>query len=375
MVILIHGARRLDNERTDNWLLIDTHVRRSGMGDGWSEFSSQASEVLSASGGFISAPMIETHSHGAGGHAVEDGADQIRAFVRHLRAKGVGRVIASLVSLSPERLISTVSDARTLAGQEPGFLGVHLEGPFIALEKCGAHDTSSVRPPTDDELKAVVAAGAMDGGNIIRSITLAPELFSESQLALLRDNKIQLCMGHTSSTYEQAHDFFAQGGKIVTHTFNAMKPISHKEPGPISAALENDQVFLELIADGVHVHPSAAKIIPKDRLLLVSDSMSAADLGDGEYLLGTLNVQVVESIARTATGGLAGSTLSLAKAVENYAAWTGDTRAAIAAATINPSLAYGIELPQIVDGEVAELLLFSEDGGLRRLFNLQIRNG
>ena len=136
------------------------------------------------------------------------------------------------------------------------------------------------------------------------------------------------------------------------------------------AALENDEVFLELIADGVHVHPSAAKIIPKDRLLLVSDSMSAADLGDGEYLLGTLNVQVVESIARTATGGLAGSTLSLAKAVENYAAWTGDTRAAIAAATINPSLAYGIELPQIVDGELAELLLFSEDGELRRLFNL-----
>lgn len=367
-MILIHSARRLDNERTDNWLLFDTRILQSGIGDGWAKFSSKAKEVLDASGGYISPPMIETHSHGAGGHAVEDGADQIRAFVRHLRGKGVGGVIVSLVSLTPERLVSIVRAAKELAGQEPGFLGVHLEGPFIALEKCGAHDTSTVRPPTDDELKALVAAGAMDGGNIIRSITLAPELFSESQLALLSDNKIQLCMGHTSSTYEQAHDFFAQGGKIVTHTFNAMKPISHKEPGPILAALENNEIFLELIADGVHVHPSAAKIIPKDRLLLVSDSMSAADLGDGDYLLGTLKVRVVESTARTESGSLAGSTLSLAKAVESYSAWTRDVRSAIAAATVNPCLAYGIELPAIAEGESAELLLFSEDGELRRLF-------
>ena len=369
-MILIHSARRLDNERTDNWLLLDTHVRRSGTGDGWTAFSSQAEEVLSASGGYISTPMIETHSHGAGGHAVEDGADSIRAFVRHLRGRGVGRVIASLVSLPPELLISAISAARELAGQEPGFLGVHLEGPFIALEKCGAHDTSAVRPPTDDELEALISAGAREDGNVIRSITVAPELFEKSQLRFLRDKGIQLCMGHTSSTYEQAIDFFAAGGKVVTHTFNAMKPISHKEPGPILAAFGTDGVFLELIADGVHVHPSAAKLIPKERLLLVSDSMSAADLGDGDYLLGTIKVRVNESIARTESGSLAGSTLSLSKAVENYAAWTRDARSAIAAATINPCLAYGIEPPKIVEGGAAELLLFSEHGVLQRQFNL-----
>ena len=369
-MILIHSAQRLDNDQSDNWVLFDEHIVAVGVGETWREVADKAGEIIDATGGFLSAPMIETHSHGAAGHAAEDGPEEIRAFVRHLRSKGVGKVIASLVSLSPERLISAVEAAKDLANNEQGFLGIHLEGPFIALEKCGAHDTSAVRAPTDQELSGIIAAGVIPGGNVIRSITLAPELFTESQLSLLKENGVQLCLGHTASDYERAKSFFAQGGKVVTHTFNAMKPISHKEPGPIPAALENQEVFLELIADGVHVQPSAAKLIPKERLILVSDSMSAADLGDGEYMLGTLKVKVTDSVARTESGSLAGSTLSMATAVENYAGWTGDTRAAIAAATINPAKAYGLEHGRIEEGEKAELLLISSDGKLQRSFNL-----
>lgn len=369
-MILIHSAQRLDNDQSDNWVIFNEQIVATGTGDSWRESAGKAVEIIDASGRFLSTPMIETHSHGAAGHAAEEGSDEIRAFVRHLRSKGVGSVIASLVSLSPERLISAVEAARDLADREPGFLGIHLEGPFIALEKCGAHDTSAVRAPTDEELSAVIAAGAIPGGNVIRSITLAPELFTESQLGLLKENGIRLCMGHTACDYEQAERFFAEGGKVVTHTFNAMRPISHKEPGPIPAALEKKDVFLELIADGVHVQPSAAKLIPKDRLILVSDSMSAADLGDGEYMLGTLRVKVTDSVARTESGSLAGSTLSLAQAVENYAGWTGDTRAAIAAATNNPARAYGLKQGNLEEGEKAELLLFSSEGKLERSFNL-----
>lgn len=349
--------------------MLDSKIREIGHGDSWKTL--EADRVVDGRGGVLTRPFIETHTHGLEGYAVEQGLEAMRSIRAGQRRDGVGRSILSLVALPHKRILELIADAKTLMSEDQGFLGLHLEGPYISAARCGAHDVSNLRAPTESEVAELIQAARIPGkGSVIASMTVAPELLGVEFVRTLVSEGIVMCLGHSEASFEEANEFFASGGSILTHTFNAMAPISHKNPGPIPAAVQSQNVFLELIADGHHVHPSAALMIPKQSLILVSDSMAAAGQGDGEYSLGSLKVQVENGVARVPSGSLAGSTLTLAVAVENYSSWSGDVESAIAAATTNPAAAYGLDIASIYPDENADLVLISPSGKLVEVLNL-----
>lgn len=366
-MFLVHSARAAGIEGSDNWFLFDDQIRKTGSGSTWQDLVFD--EAIDASGHLLTRPFIETHTHGLHGHSVEEGLEAMRAIRESQRLYGVSKSILSLVSLSHERILELIEDAKVLAEEDPGFLGLHLEGPYIADARCGAHDKAALREPTDSALQEIISAGELkSGGNVVASMTIAAELFTSEQLGRLIAAGIVLCLGHTASSYEDANELFAAGGKILTHTFNAMQPIGHRQPGPIPAAIEATGVYLELIADGHHVHKSAGNLIPKDKLILISDAMAAAGQGDGSYKLGSLEVQVKDGVAKAPSGSLAGSTLTLNKAVENFVSWGNPVEQAARCAIDNPAAAYGLQVPQLAEGQSADLILLDDQGGLARTF-------
>jgi len=221
---------------------------------------------------------------------------------------------------------------------DPHFLGIHLEGPFLAENHRGCHPPDKLLSPTDEDIARLITAGA----GVLRSITIAPELFSARQVSMLIDGGIVVCLGHTDATYEQTRAMFDQGARVLTHAFNGMPGIHHRKPGPVMAAIDGED-FTELIADGHHVHEPVARLLPAERVILVTDAMSATGQPDGSYALGDTEVSVVDGVPRDRFGSLAGSTLKMAQAVQNYASWTGSIELALRAAITNPRRAYGIE--------------------------------
>ena len=367
-MILIHSVSLADKSGDDNWVLLDHEIRQIGQGESWRDL--EFDDLIDGSGLLLSRPFIETHTHGLEGHAVEDGIASMRAIRQSQKKYGVARSILSLVSSPHDRILELIAEAKVLMKEDPGFLGLHLEGPYIAEARCGAHDKEALRKPTDAELSELVRAAEFEtGGSAIASMTIAAELFSNSQLSLLTESGMVLCLGHTEANYEQAKYFFGQSRRVLTHTYNAMDPIGHRDPGPIPAAIEAPNTFLELIADGHHVKPSAANILPKEKLILVSDSMAAAAQSDGTYMLGTLEVKVADGVATTASGSLAGSTLTLDKAVANYVSWGNSLQESVRCAVENPAAAYGLKTAPILDGENADLLLIGPNGHLVRTFD------
>lgn len=367
-MILIHSVSIAGNSGNDSWVLFDSEIRKMGQGDSWREV--EFNEAIDGSDCLVSRPFIETHTHGLEGHSVEAGLAAMRAIRRSQLKYGVSRSILSLVSLPHNRILELIVEAKLLMAEDVGFLGLHLEGPYISQARCGAHNKEALRQPTDSEIRELVSAGELpDGGSVIASITVAAELFTDAQLDLLAKAGIAVCLGHTEAGYETAKNSFEHGCRVLTHTYNAMQPIGHREPGPIPAAIEAPDVYLELIADGHHVHPSAANLLPKDKVLLISDSMAAAGQSDGAYMLGSMQVEVVNGVAKTASGSLAGSTLTLDKAVENYVSWGNDLQHAVRCAVENPAAAYGLPLQPIAEGQPGDLLLLGSGGELIRTFN------
>jgi N-acetylglucosamine-6-phosphate deacetylase len=245
--------------------------------------------------------------------------------------------------------VALIQEAKAL--KHPNFAGLHLEGPFISHEFKGAHDPKVLHAPTDAELARIIEAS--DG--LVKSMTVAPELISDSQLQSLQEAGIGVCFGHSAAGYEQARAFFAKGSKIMTHAFNGMAGIHHRAPGPVPAALESD-AFTELIADGVHVQPAAARLLNQEKVILVTDAMAATGMPDGDYNLGTMAVKVTKGVARTESGSIAGSTLLLKDAVRTYAEWTGSPVSALRAAITNPAIAYGVDAPTLSRGSKSWLL-------------------
>jgi N-acetylglucosamine-6-phosphate deacetylase len=204
--------------------------------------------------------------------------------------------------------------------------GIHLEGPWLSPLHRGAHDPANLRNPSESELEAVLAAGR----GHIKMITIAPEL-PEAMTAISDcvTAGVVAAIGHTDADYDQTQAAIAAGATVATHLFNAMPAIKHRDPGPVSALIADPRVFVELIVDGVHLHPGAirlAKSSAQERVILVTDAMAAAGAADGHYCLGPLEVDVVDSVARLTEGGaIAGSTLTMAAVFRNYVDLVGAT--------------------------------------------------
>jgi N-acetylglucosamine-6-phosphate deacetylase len=257
--------------------------------------------------------FVDVHVHGGGGGSFP-GADpgQVARAIAFHRRHGTTTMVASLVTAAPGALLA---DVRALADQVSAgeLAGIHLEGPWLSERRCGAHDVGLLRDPDPDELAAVLDAG----GGAVRMVTLAPERRgAPDAIRRIVDAGAVAAVGHTDAPYDVVREAVAAGATAGTHLFNAMRPVHHREPGPVVALLEDPRVTVEIILDGHHVHPALHATVTRaagpGRVALVTDAMSAAGMPDGDYRLGGLEVTVAAGAAVLAgTSTIAGSTTTM----------------------------------------------------------------
>jgi N-acetylglucosamine-6-phosphate deacetylase len=298
-------------------------------------------DAAAPDGPFILPGFIDVHVHGWGGHDAMGGREALTGMARALAARGVTSFLPTAVTASLERLAGFADAVREWLPGAPGDgaepLGFNLEGPFLSLERKGAHDPTFLRHPAEaDEAEL---APLLPG---LRIITVAPEL--PGALAFIeRLAGLGVCvsLGHSAATLAQARAGYAAGARSTTHLFNAMTGVSHRDPGLAVAALLEDEAYAELIADGYHVDPALWPLIwrakPADRLLLVSDAISLAGSGRSRGRLGTLEIVVADGRARLADGTLAGSVIALDTAVRKMVEAGASLVEASRAASANPA--------------------------------------
>jgi N-acetylglucosamine-6-phosphate deacetylase len=299
------------------------------------------SPILDVSGDWISLGGIDLQINGALGLAFPDLSDEncekLEAIGQFLWNQGVDGFLPTIVTTSIENIQRSLSVLSPLLSSQ--ILGVHLEGPFLNLEKRGAHPTEHLLPLTVEHVKRVLG----DYASVVKVITLAPELDPTSDaIPYLRSLGIIVSLGHSQATETQAQQAFAQGASMVTHAFNAMPSLHHREPGLLGAAIVHPDVYCGLIADGQHVSPIMLDLVLKasqyDRgIFLVSDALSPLGLPDGRHPWDTRQIEVQHGTARLLDETLAGTTLPLLVGVQNLVKWgICDVGQAIALATTAP---------------------------------------
>jgi N-acetylglucosamine-6-phosphate deacetylase len=315
--------------------------------------------------------FIDVHIHGAGGHDVMEGsAETLRVVTRKVSQYGTTSIVATTVTASTEQTLRAIEGIAAYIGQQhesdesrAEILGIHFEGPFISRERRGVHPSEWIQPPSAATLDKFLKAAA---GNA-RMITIAPELLGAAPcIDAAREAGLVVSIGHTDATYEQARAAMARGARSATHVYNAMRPFSHRDPGVIGAVLTSPDINAELIADGVHVEEAAMKLLLLAKgaahITLVSDGLSATGMPDGKYTLGGFEVTVSGGVCRNAEGILAGSTLTLDRALRNIVALGIPVSDAVRMLTLNPATLLGIEFKKgsLRVGADADILLLDE---------------
>lgn len=325
--------------------------------------------------GVILPGFIDTHVHGAAGADFMDadrgGTDLI---LDHHARNGTTALAATTLSASPSDLSSAVDTIASAAGKSrkgtAEIVAIHLEGPFINPSRAGAQVPSFIRPPDIPEVEALVRKAP----HLRWVLTMAPEIEGSTALIERFRDEMVLSLGHTEATFGQALEAFEHGASHVTHLFNAMRPLHHREPGVVGAVLTADDVTAELIADGVHVHPAMlsyfARALPH-RIVLVTDAMRACGMPEGTYRLHEHEVTVDETGARLADGTLAGSTLTMARAVCNMVELAGlPLELIVPLATETPARLLGVadRKGRIDVGFDADLVVISPQLSIQRVF-------
>ncbi|MGC8786590.1 MAG: N-acetylglucosamine-6-phosphate deacetylase [Anaerolineae bacterium] len=319
--------------------------------------------------------FIDVHVHGGNGITFEvpgSIAEDLSAYSKWVASTGVTGFLCSISAPTAESLVQLVHayadalDAGTMPGAE--VLGLHLEGPFLSKEKKGAFNPAWLRQPAMEEAEAVLQAGR----GWIRQMTLAPELPGAQEVAArFREAGVVVSMGHTNADYELASAALRGNFTHVTHTFNAQRGFQHREPGVFGAVLTSDEVTAELIADTIHVHPGAMKVLIRclgtDRVVLITDAIAGAGLPDGTYELVGYKVSVKEGRATLPDGTLAGSTAMLNQCVRNVHQKVGvPLPEAVKMASLNPARAMGFadRLGSIAVGKDASLAVIDEQANV-----------
>ncbi len=310
--------------------------------------------------------FVDLHVHGGGGGSFDEAGTTDRAIAFH-RAHGTTTTLASLVTASPTNLVDSITRLAGLA--EAGLIaGIHLEGPWLAESRSGAHQVSELRDPEPDELRTVLAAGR----GMIKMITFAPERPGAlDAIRLVVDAGVVAAVGHTDASYDLVRTAIEAGATVATHLFNAMTPIHHREPGPILALLEDPRVTVEQILDGVHLHAAIYRQVTAaagaDRVALVTDAMAAAGLPDGSYRLGALEVVVTDGLPKLAERDtIAGSTATTDRLFRNAVRASGRPRneALLAAArqtSVNPARVLGLTDRHLEVGGRADLVVLDAE--------------
>ena len=373
--VVVHNARKVDADGLvdEFWLVAeDGRIVATGTGIGWREAAqAPGREVVDAHGHWLTPGFIDLHCHGGGGHPYDDGPDQMLAALATHRAHGTTRALVSHVANPLASLRQSLGVVADLAAVDPLILGSHLEGPFLAPERRGAHDAAFLREPGPEMVEELIGAAR----GTLRTTTIAPELPNALEsIGVLIEAGVVVGIGHTAADYDQAARAFEVGARLLVHAFNAMNGIHHRAPGPVMAAIENPEVTLELILDGLHVHPSVAGLLFREapgRVALVTDAMAAAGATDGYYRLGGLNVTVKDGLAvLSGTSTIAGSTLTQDVALRNAITLVGlDPVPAVTALTLAPARVLGEEhrLGRLHTGYAADAVLLDHEWRVQRV--------
>lgn len=328
---------------------------------------------------YILPGLVDIHLHGCTGFDFCDGTvEAMRAIADYELAHGITSICPATMTLPVEKLTDICAACALAAETEKlregiplsdVIRGIYLEGPFISIEKKGAQNASYIRKPDSEMLVRLQSAAR----GLIRVVAIAPE--TDSALDCIRAGKKDFCfsVAHTCADYETTCKAIEAGVSHVTHLYNAMPPYMHREPGVIGAAAESDSVTAELICDGHHIHPNVVRntfrLFGSERIVLVSDSMMAAGMDDGEYSLGGQSVQMRGGLATLKDGTLAGSATNLYDCMRMAVRMGVAREDAVRAATLNPAAVIGIdaECGSLRRGKKADILITDCEFGLREV--------
>ena len=319
----------------------------------------------------IAPSFVDVHIHGCNGGDFSDGIDAMDKMSKYLITKGVTSFCGTTMTLSNEKLTEIMVNAKKYKGTESGakLVGINLEGPFIAESKKGAQNGSYIRKGTIEEFDQLNAAC----GGIVKLIDIAPESFDSEEFIKKASKKASVSIAHTAADYEQTMAAFEQGANHVTHLFNAMTSMTHREPGVVGAALDCEKVMCEIICDGKHINPAVLrnvfKILGGDRAVVISDSLKASGLGEGVFDLGGQDVYVKDGYARLIDGTIAASISNIYEEFLNLLSFGIDEKAALKSCTINPakSISEDDNIGSIKVGKDADLIIFDNEYNIKNV--------
>lgn len=333
--------------------------------------------VIDASGCIAIPGLTDIHFHGCMGHDFCDGTrEAIDAMAVYEASVGVTNIVPASMTLSEDMLLGICGTAKAyreegIQDKRAHFQGINMEGPFVSMAKKGAQNGAYIHKPDQEMFERLNEAS----GNCVKLLDIAPEEDGAMELIDKWHDRVVISLAHTCADYDIAKEAFQRGASHVTHLYNAMNPYSHRAPGLIGAAADEEKVHVELICDGVHIHPAAVrttfKIFGDDRIILISDSMRATGLEDGDYSLGGQYVKVTGNLATLKDGTIAGSVTNLADCMRTAVLKMGiPLESAVKCAAVNPAKCVGIydSCGSITVGKYADVVLLDkEDLSLRQV--------
>ncbi|MGF1728230.1 N-acetylglucosamine-6-phosphate deacetylase [Photobacterium kasasachensis] len=340
--------------------------------ESYRQFQTRTQEQLVMNDSWLLPGLIDSHVHGAKGYDVMDATHEALDEMSHYHAQyGVVAFLATTVTAASSSIKSALIQVRNsvrsgVSGAE--LLGSYLEGPYFTERNKGAHPSEWLRELDIQELEHWLSVA--DG--TLKVVALAPEKSgSLSAIRYLKAHKVNVMLGHSDASYDQVQAAFDAGATGIVHCYNGMRGLHHRDPGVVGAGLCHPQAFVEMIADGHHVHPVAADVAHRccgQRLVLISDAMRATGMANGQYRLGESLVTMKNGVVKTDSGGLAGSTLKLCDGVNNLSRWLEmPLEKAWMLGSSSPARALGIsaDLGSIAVGKKASVVAVSEQGDIQ----------